>query len=374
MVLPSGPSACPADRRPGRRTALAALLAVTVAGSLLAGSGAGPRRSLSQLVVPASSAVTAGRPAPVTVTVDGLARPGTAPRTAAKRRTETGYTLIQSAMLGGTPAGFGVWVDRAARHHTRVARATAPAVRGLRALGTDIRWRGYGRPRAAEGVVRIFEGAKGCSGDGSTVGMTWTYWSTLPSGKRYATRADVYLCPRLFAMGGWALRATVRHELGHAMGLGHTNYRYRGGYQVMNAAVRPGVVGYRAGDRRGLEVLARNTSRVAAQLPPIGQLERSRYEADGDGGRIRFTGWALLRFEQSSAVTVSLTDNGRRVMTASPTVLRPDVNRLHDPGKRRHGFEISTPWTGGQHKFCVVATSARVPSAKATIGCITWNG
>ena len=284
--------------------------------------------------------------------------------------TGRGYTYLQAAMTAETPAGFQVWVNARAAHHWAIASTAAAAVKELHALGINIRWRGYGYPQAAEGVVRINEGSKGCGGDGSTVGMTWTSWESLPSGTNYASGADIYLCPRLFRMGSWATQATVRHELGHAMGLGHTNYRYDGSYQVMNASVRPGVTRYRAGDRAGLRQLAANTRAIKSQIPPIGHLDASTFQSDGT---IQFRGWAMLRFDKPGPVTVLLTDNGTVIYSGGTPIDRPDVNQREDPGTRPHGFQFATPWTGGNHQYCITAESSDYPAASADLGCVTWS-
>jgi hypothetical protein len=284
---------------------------------------------------------------------------------------ETGYTMLQSTLVGETPAGFDVWVDPRAPHHWAIARSAASSVRSLHALGTRIRYRGYGTPAAGEGLVQIREGTRGCGNGGGTIGMTWTYWKTIDASKRYVYRADVYLCPKLFQMATWATAATVGHELGHAMGLGHTNYRYLGSYQLMNAVVRKGVASYQKGDRAGLIRLARNSNWVKTEIPPAGKLDASSWQNDGT---ILFRGWALLKYFRSDPVRITLTDNGQVIATTGTPVLRSDVNRSYDPGQRPHGYAITVPWTGGTHAYCVNASSARHPSASTELGCVTWRG
>lgn len=281
-----------------------------------------------------------------------------------------GYTFLQPRLTAETPTGFGVWVDPHAAHRWAIAQSASAAASDLRSYGIVVRWRGYGSPAAGDGVVRVREGSKGCGTDGSTVGVTWGYWKTLASGARYIYRSDVYLCPKLFRMGTWATRATVRHELGHAMGLGHTNYRYLGSYQVMNAVVRSGVTSYRSGDRRGFQTLAANTRGIKLQIPPLGSLDDSSWQPDNT---IRFTGWALLQYYHSTPVVITLTDNGQVIYTGGTPLLRTDVNRAHDAGLRTHGFQFSTPWAGGTHAYCVSARSATHPAATTKLGCVTWR-
>lgn len=350
----------PRTRRPHRRTwALALALGCAAAG--LSGGATAASGPVAGAVV---------RPAPdrEVTTVDALSLSALAK---ASSRAGAGYTTLQPTLIGQTPSGFTVWVDGGARHRSTIARTAAQAVSELRRLGTNVRWRGYGSPNAVEGAVRIRESAKGCGSGGGTVGMTWTYWHTLASGKRYASRADVYLCPRLFTLYAWATGATVRHELGHAMGLGHTNYKYDGSYQVMNATVRRGVVDYRAGDRRGLATLARNTAGVKKQIPPAGHLDGSSWRSDGT---IDFKGWALLTYYRSDPVTIVLTDNGRTIRTSGTPLVRADVNRTRDPGKRAHGFDLVVTWPGGTHNYCVTARATRRATVSVQLGCVTWRG
>lgn len=350
----------------GRARGLAVLAALAcVAGLVAAGTD---RSTPAALTAPTGGVVVQAPKAPVT----GLAQDADAPGAVvpAAATTSRGYTFLQSTLVGQTPSGFGVWVDPAARHRWAIASVAAAAVANLRSYGTNIRWRGYGLPRSTEGVVRIREGSKGCGGDGGdTIGVTWAYWKTLNSGKRYVYRADIYLCPRLFRMPTWATKATVRHELGHAMGLGHTNVRYDGSYQIMNAVVRSSVVRYRAGDRRGFRTLAANTRVIKTEIPPIGKLDSSTWQ----NGQIQFTGWALLHYYRSSAVTITLTDNGKVIYQGGTPVLRSDVNAAHDAGSRTHGFQFSTPWPGGTHTYCVSARSVAHPVASARLGCVTWR-
>ena len=282
-----------------------------------------------------------------------------------------GYTYLASSIVGETPAGFGVWVSPRAKHHWVMGRYASSTTSALHALGIRIRYRGYGTPAVKEGVVRVLEGKKGCGSNSSTVGMTWTYWAGLPSGKSYVTHADVYLCPRLFRLGTWATQATVGHEIGHAMGLGHVSNRYQGSYQLMNPTVRPSVLKYRTGDKAGLAKLARATASIRADIPPVGKLDKSSFTSDGN---IEFAGWALLKFAAADPVNIALTDNGRPVLSVGTPIVRSDVNATLDPGSRAHGYDFTVPWPGGHHEYCVRAISAAHPAASSQLGCVTWSG
>jgi len=282
----------------------------------------------------------------------------------------SGYTYLASSIVGQTPSGLRLYVSPSAPHHWIIAKYTAATAAALHRLGLGVRYRGYGSPAANEGVVRVREGRKGCGSNSSTVGMTWTYWNSLANGQDYVTHADVYLCPRLFRLGTWATQATVGHELGHAMGLGHFAYRYLGSYQLMNPTVRPGVRTYRYGDRRGLLRLARQTAAIKVDLPPFVKLDSSTYQSDWT---IDFRGGALLKYFRTDPVTISLADNGTVIRQVPTPILRADVNASLDPGTRPHGFDVAVPWTGGQHKYCVRATSVTHPRATAQLGCVTWS-
>ena len=39
-----------------------------------------------------------------------------------------------------------------------------------------------------------------------------------------------------------------------------------------------------------------------------------------------------------------------------------------------HGYQLTTPWTGGNHHYCITALSPQHPTATTTLGCVTWNG
>ena len=339
-----------------------AALGIAVAACSAAGPGHVRRAPRSGPVVSARSAVSA-------VDVDGVELG--AARTLSGTYSSRGYTYLASSIIGESPAGFGIWVSPRAKHHWIMGRYASSTATALSRLGIRIRYRGYGSPAVKEGVVRVLEGQKGCGSNSSTVGMTWTYWSGLPSGKSYVTHADVYLCPRLFRLGTWATQATIGHELGHGMGLGHVSNRYQGSYQLMNPTVRPSVLTYRAGDKAGLVKLARATATIRADIPPIGKLDDSSFTNEGN---IEFTGWALLKFAAAYPVHIALTDNGQKVLTVGTPIVRSDVNATHDPGSRAHGYDFSVPWPGGHHQYCVQATSATHPAASAQLGCVTWNG
>jgi hypothetical protein len=284
--------------------------------------------------------------------------------------TGPGYQYLTPRLIGETPRGLHVWVLSGSHHRAAIAHYTAATVHTLRTYGLHVYWEGYGRPNQVEGIVTVAESQDGCGSKPGIVGMTWTYLGSIGNGDSYNTHARVALCPTLFSQyGSWALAATVHHELGHAMGLGHTNYVFHGSYQAMNASIHSGVLRYETGDINGLRWLAANNGRVRAEMAPVGRLEHSTWNPDGT---INFTGWAFLRYAKSAGVNITLTDNGRVISRSITDILRADVNRLHDPGLHLHGFSLNVPAESGTHNYCVTATST-LNNVTTQLGCTTWN-
>ncbi|HEY2042033.1 MAG TPA: hypothetical protein VGH11_05090 [Jatrophihabitans sp.] len=282
-----------------------------------------------------------------------------------------GYALQSSRLIGESGLGFRVYVDARAAHHTAIASEVASAVASLRRLGLNVSWSGYGTPKAAEGVIAVSEGQRGCAGAANRVANTYPYWMTLPNGDTYMYRSEIAICPRLYQGPSWQWGATVAHEMGHAMGLAHSNAVYAGSYQLMSAVNHSGVTTYKAGDVAGLRRLAANNERVKSEVAPIGRLETSWWNANNT---ITIQGWSLLNYYKASDVTVSVTDNGRLVSKSVTSVRRADVNKAYAaPATSDHGFRVSVPWTPGDHSFCITVTSTKLAAAHASLDCANWQ-
>ena len=161
------------------------------------------------------------------------------------------------------------------------------------------------------------------------------------------------------------------HELGHAVGLGHITYSYAGSLQMMNPQAHAGVTTYRQGDIDGLRWIAHNSVRVKDEIAPLGALDGAVWNPSNT---ITVTGWALTQYYLGSAVTVTITDNGRLLSRTSTGVLRADVNKIFDPNSsRRHGYSVNFSWPGGTHKYCVTATSSVDSAAALSLGCVQFS-
>lgn len=287
---------------------------------------------------------------------------------------DRGFVSQRPGLLGHTPLGLQIWVDPEVQGRQMLVRNSRAAVRDFRRVGIRARFRGLGAPPPREGVAVVTVSPAGCrgyGGPGSSLGVARTWYGSLPAGQSYVQRGRVLICPRLFGLEPWQGTATVRHELGHVMGLGHYDRLYRGGAQVMAAFMsNDGTSTYQQGDLNGLRYFAGNNELVRSLFPPEGALEAS----DWNGGTIRFTGWAVLRYYQSRLVQIEVTYNGKQLTTVPTNVHRPDVNQSYDLGSRRpHGFAVTVPTTGGDHEYCFTAVSPVNRVARAPLGCASFS-
>jgi len=282
-----------------------------------------------------------------------------------------GNVLENSGIIGETPAPQVIYLNRHATKASTVSRMLAADAKELHRLGFNIRYAGYGTPKAAEGRIRVTSGGAGCVGDGGQSGaVTYPRWQYLPGGKAYMYDARVIMCPAFFTRyPSWELAALLKHELGHALGLDHENSKYDGKYQMMRWTVTPGITDYQAGDLNGLRWLARNASLVKSLVAPVGRFERASWSRQGNQWDLHVTGWAVLANYPTAQVKITVTRDGQVLATAPTRVLRRDVNKARKV-TGDHGFSL-TPGVlaKGTHSYCVTATSPVNKAAKANFGC-----
>lgn len=282
---------------------------------------------------------------------------------------KAGYTLERANLIGETPAGFHVYVNFHTPDHTKVAVATKSVASELHRLGLPVVFAGYGTPAQSDGRIEVTVGNYGCStpSEGRTLAVTVPYYLPAAGADVYMSHAAITVCPSFArSSSGTSLLSALKHEFGHAMGLGHTGYVYAGSHQIMYPGLQSNVTDYRAGDVRGLKALAAGAQRVKTELPPAGR-QYSRFV----DGKIVFSGWSLLTLFPTRPVTVTLTDNGRTVYSSTSTVSWPSVNSTYRV-TGQHGFSVTRAWTGGSHTFCVRATSSVNRRSVANLGCVTW--
>lgn len=178
-----------------------------------------------------------------------------------------GYSFVVPRLVGEAPGGFRVYVSPSGSDARSVAARTQAAVALLRSYGLPVTYAGYGNPHNRKGIIAIGESARGCHGSGATLANTHWWYRRLPGGGYYMYRSEIPICPPQYARAGDAERnAIIRHEMGHAMGLGHTNYLYASSYQSMNAYAQEGVSSYQTGEATGLQRLAVGTDIVRRLL------------------------------------------------------------------------------------------------------------
>lgn len=320
------------------------LCASATAAGLTVLPASGPEATLTR----APGSATAG-PVQVQRVGSALAMPATALRT-----TAYGYVRATPGLLGETPRGLHVWVDRGARHRANLVRQARATIAVWRDAGLNATYEGLGTPRRREGIVTLSEGSAGCEAGTARVGNTWQSWRNLPDGKAYMHSARIVICPRLYRYARWQWSATVRHELGHAAGLGHFDSRYKGSTQLMRWANKAPVSSFKAGDLNGLRFFARNNDLVRQLIPPRGSVDRDI----GVLNRVvTLTGWAKLDWYPAKPVRIVVTESGRRL-----------ASTLTDGG---HRFAVMVPRSAGEHTLHITAVSPLNPAARQKLGWAT---
>lgn len=178
------------------------------------------------------------------------------------------------------------------------------------------------------------------------------------------TSGQIWINPRAFDRPPSELSNTVRHELGHTLGLGHYEYLHEDRVQTMHPT-RFDAATYESGDRDGLRFVAgKPPIDPAAEPPPaptdpVGAIEAALAGPFG----ITVRGWAVDP-ETASPVTVVVTVDG------VPTVVVADEERISVDGRRRPaGYETARPAGAGIHEVC--ATVRNVGRGSDTpLGCI----
>lgn len=137
------------------------------------------------------------------------------------------------------------------------------AVGQQRRYGVPVVWAGSRAAGAAAQGITVY--APGSCAAGRAGFTTDAFRSSPLHGVMELAHAEVQICP--VALGDpQLLRATVLHELGHAVGLDHYAAAYRGHAQIMNPFVQVDEAHYQAGDVNGLLAVAANSRRLARVL------------------------------------------------------------------------------------------------------------
>lgn len=188
----------------------------------------------------------------------------------------------------------------------------------------------------------------------------------IDDGKVQASR--VWINPRAFSKSSTELGNIVRHELGHAFGLGHYDHVYDGFVQTMHSSSFAAAA-YRSGDLNGLRFVAGRP--VAAPppppttTPPVTAVPISP-EPTGEVSTVRATGVGIvvrgrvLDPDTPDAIDVLITMNG--------TPFEMTAGRYDDEHNDNHGFEVVWSVSPGVHEVCVTARNVG-PGSDALIEC-----
>lgn len=184
----------------------------------------------------------------------------------------------------------------------------------------------------------------------TAVGCALNTTKTLPDGHRVITNTRIQIRSDR-AMDGEA-GGTVRHELGHAAGLGHYDDVWDGQYQVMRSVGFPGRVDYRSGDRAGIRQLA------AAFTNPnvIGNLESVTESL----GKLHLSGWVLDRDTPDKTLLALTRLDGVAQAFALADLPRADVAAAFPPASPLRGFTMEVPARVGRHRVCLEALGNRM--------------
>ena len=164
------------------------------------------------------------------------------------------------------------------------------------------------------------------------------------------TSGQIWINPRLFERPPAQMENTVRHELGHTLGLAHYEYYHEDKVQTMHPS-RFDAPTYEAGDTKGLRFTAGNppVEQTAPQateaVDPVGFVESVTAGPFG----IVLRGWALDP-ETNAPIRVTVTVDG------VPSDVVAEVDRGAVDGDRRgHAFESVQVAGPGPHEVCATA-------------------
>ncbi len=166
----------------------------------------------------------------------------------------------------------------------------------------------------------------------------------------------IWFSPRLAAHPVDEIENTVRHELGHAVGLAHYRWSYQGRLQTMHPTSFE-ASGYEAGDAAGLRFLTGTTTvpvaaaappatvaAVPATVDPVGAIDSAVANPFG----IVVRGWAVDA-DATGPVPVLVT------VDSNPTEVSAD---RADAQRGPHGFAVVWLVAPGVHEVCVTARNS----------------
>lgn len=162
-----------------------------------------------------------------------------------------GYQLIVPNLISVTLADQHTYIDPATyRAHPFLGPFVASVTNQMHSYGFHMYYSGTTLP-AAQGRISFKVDQLGCR-DLAPVGIAVYFDSTL-NDHAFVTSARIYLCPALFSHSSTYVTRQIRHEVGHAQGLGPFDGVYSGHHQVMSDfTYYPSISNYQAGDVNGL--------------------------------------------------------------------------------------------------------------------------
>lgn len=185
---------------------------------------------------------------------------------------------------------------------------------------------------------------------------------------------QIWISPRAFRRPSNETANTVRHELGHTLGLAHYEYLHEDRVQTMHPT-RFDAAAYESGDRAGLRFTAGNPHvepppqpqteprpqpQPVASAQPVGVVDAVKPGPFG----IVVRGWAMDP-DTAAPVTVTVT------VDDVPADVVADRDRATiDGGRRSDAFEVVRFASPGYHEVCATAHDAN-GGPDAPLGCVS---